>query len=203
MTAKERLDRNFNVLYTILWPIFHVLFPMRVIGWENIPDGPVVICPNHTKWNDPFYIAFAFTKRFPMRAMAKAEIIRWPIVGPVLAWAGVFGVERGSADVKAVKTALKHLKEGSKLLLFPEGTRVHDGEQADAKTGAALFATRSNVPLLPVFIQPGKRLFHRTCIVIGTPYMAEYEGRKPTTEELQTIADDLMVRVHQLGEAVS
>lgn len=203
MTVKERLDRNFHILYTVLWPVFHFLFPMRVIGWDNIPDGPAVICPNHTKWNDPLYVAFAFTNRFPMRAMAKAEIIRWPVVGPILSWAGVFGVERGSADVKAVKTALKHLKEGSKLLLFPEGTRVHDGEAVDAKTGAALFATRSNSPVIPVFIQPGKRLFHRTCIVIGKPYMPVYEGRKPSAEELRSIADDIMVHVHKLEEAAS
>lgn len=203
MTEKERIDRNFYVLYTILWPIFHFLFPMKVIGRENIPQGPVVICPNHTKWNDPFYVAFAFTKRFPMRAMAKAEIIRWPIVGPALAWAGVFGVDRGNTDVKAVKTALKHLKDGSKLLLFPEGTRVQDGEQADAKTGAALFATRTGSPLLPVYIQPGKRLFRRICVVIGEPYMPEYEGRKATSEELQAIADNLMDRIHGLKGEIS
>lgn len=202
MTEKEHIDRNFHILYSILWPILNFFFPLRAVGRENIPDGAAVICPNHTAWNDPFYVVFAFTKRFPMRAMAKAEIIRWPIVGPILAWAGVFGVERGNADVKAVKTAMKHLKDGSKLLIFPEGTRVHEGENADAKAGAALFATRCNVPLLPVYIQPGRRLFHRTCVVIGKPYMPEFEGRKATSEELQAIANNLMVRVHQLEEAV-
>ena len=202
MTDKERVDRNFHVLYTILWPIFQLFFPRKVIGAEHIPQGPVVICPNHTKWNDPFHIAYSFGYHFPMRAIAKAEIMRWPIAGPVLQWAGVFGVERGTADVKAVKTALKCLKEGSKLLLFPEGTRVKDGESADAKTGAALFATRSNVPLLPVYIQNGKGLFKRTTVVIGQPYMPSYEGRKASAEELQRIADDLMERVRALKEAV-
>lgn len=201
MTEKEQLDRNFKIVYTTLWPVFNFLFPLRVIGKENIPEGPVVICPNHTKWNDPFCIAFAFTKRFPMRAIAKAEILKWPIVGPVLGWAGVFGVDRGNADIKAVKTALKYLKDGSKLLVFPEGTRVHEGESADAKAGAALFATRTNTPLLPVYIKPAKKLFSRTSVVIGTPYMPEFEGRKATAEELQKIAVDLMERVRRLGEA--
>lgn len=202
MDAKTRVDRNYHVLYAILWPIFKVLFPVRGVGLENIPEGPVVICPNHTAWNDPFCVVFSFGWKFPMRAMAKMEIIRWPIVGPILAWAGVIGVDRGNADIKAVKNVLKHLKEGSKMLIFPEGTRVREGESSDAKAGAALFATRTNVPLLPVYIQPGKRLFRRTTVVVGEAYMPTYAGRKPTAEELQTIADDLMVRVQALKEAL-
>jgi len=203
VTVKNPLDRNYHFLYAILWPIFKILFPVRAVGHENIPEGAVVICPNHTAWNDPFCVVFSFGWKFPMRAMAKAEIIRWPIVGPILAWAGVIGVDRGSADIKAVKAVLKHLKEGSKLLIFPEGTRVHEGESVDAKAGAALFATRTNTPLLPVYIQPGKRLFRRTTVVIGEAYMPVYAGRKPTSDELQAIADDLMVRVQALKEKVS
>ena len=200
MDAKTKMDRNYHFLYAILWPIFTLLFPVRVRGHENIPEGPVVICPNHTKWNDPFSVVFSFGWKFPMRAMAKIEIIRWPVVGPILAWAGVIGVDRGSADIKAVKSVLKHLKEGSKMLIFPEGTRVHEGESVDAKAGAALFATRTNVPLLPVYIQPGRRMFQRTTVVVGEAYMPSYEGRKPTAEELDAIAADLMQRVRKLGE---
>ena len=78
---------------------------------------------------------------------------------------------------------------------------MHEGESADAKAGAALFATRTNTPLMPVYIKPGKSLFSRTCVVIGKPYMPEFEGRKATAEELQKIAVDLMERVRRLGEA--
>lgn len=202
MDAKTKMDRNYHFLYAILWPIFNLLYPVRVVGHENIPEGPVVICPNHTKWNDPFKVVFSFGWKFPMRAMAKIEIIRWPVVGPILEWAGVIGVDRGAADIKAVKSVMRHLKEGSKMLLFPEGTRVQEGESVDAKTGAALFATRTNVPLLPVYIQPGGNLFRRTTVVVGKAYMPSYEGRKPTSDELQSIADDLMVRVHALKEGI-
>jgi len=202
MENKTRVDRNYHILYAILWPIFRILFPVKAIGKERIPEGPVVICPNHTAWNDPFCVVFSFGWQFPMRAIAKIEILRWPIVGAILGWAGVIGVDRGNADIKAVKSVLKHIKEGSKMLIFPEGTRVHEGEESEAKAGAALFATRTNVPLLPVYIQPGKRLFRRTTVVVGEAYMPTYEGRKPTADELKTIADDLMVRVQALKEAL-
>ncbi len=86
--------------------------------------------------------------------------------------------------MQAVKTALKLLKDGDKLLMFPEGTRVRQGEDVSVKTGAAMFATRTGVPLLPVYIQRKKRLFARNAVVIGQPYYPQYAGRKPTPEEL-------------------
>ena len=198
--TKEQLDRNFRRLYAGLYPFFRILYPWKVIGHENIPEGAVVICPNHTYWNDPFCVAFAFGKNFVMRAMAKMEIMSWPIAGPVLGKCGVFFVDRGNADLKAARQAMKALKEGSKLLMFPEGTRVQEGESVEAKAGAALFATRTGCPLLPVYISTKKKVFRPTTVVIGKPYYPQIAGRKATNEELQTIAADLMERVRALGE---
>lgn len=199
---KRRMDWFFHVLYIIIRPYFWLIHPVRAIGRENIPEGPAVICPNHSTAGDPFYVVFAFGYRWPMRAMAKVEIMRVPFIGWILSKAGVFGVDRGTTDVKAVRTAMKFLKEGDKLLMFPEGTRVRGNEDVEAKVGAALFATRTGVPLLPVYIQRKKRRFRRNTVVIGEPYYPEYEGRKPSEEELQVMARELMGRVKALGEGV-
>ena len=198
--TKEQFDRNFRRLYDFLYPFFRILYPWKVVGEENIPEGSCVICPNHTYWNDPFCVAFAFN-RVVMRAMAKIEVIQWPVVGPILAKCGVFGVDRGNTDMKAARQAMKCLKEGSKLLMFPEGTRVKEGESVDAKAGAALFATRCDVPLLPVYIHNSKKLFARSIVVVGEAYKPEYEGRKASAEELQKIAQELQSRIYALEEA--
>lgn len=195
-----KTESVFKLLYTIIYPFFTFFHPVKAVGRENIPDGPVVICPNHTTAGDPFYIVFAFGRKYPMWAMAKQQILNWPVVGWILSKAGVFGVDRGNADMKAAKTALRCLKEGRKLLMFPEGTRVQEGESVEAKTGAALFATRAGAPLMPVYIQPKKKMFKPTTVVIGKPYYPEIAGRKATTEELHAIAGDLMERVRLLGE---
>ena len=199
----RRMDRWFRFLYAVIWPFFNLMRPLRVHGREHIPEGAAVICPNHTTIGDPFYVVFAFGWRYPMRAMAKIQIMRVPFIGWILSKAGVFGVDRGHADMKAVKTALKFLKDGSKLLMFPEGTRVHQGEDVAAKTGAAMFSTRTGVPLLPVYIQPKKKLFRRNDVVIGEPYYPQFEGRKPTADELDGITRELMDRIHKLGEGLS
>ena len=160
------MDAWFHLLYTVIWPFFNLFRPIKAVGRENIPDGPVVICPNHSSMGDPFFVAFAFGRR-PMRAMAKIEVMRIPFVGWILGKAGVFGVDRDKADMKAVKTALKALKDGNKLLLFPEGTRVKEGESVAIKTGAAMFATRTNTPLMPVYIPTKKKWFRPNRVVIG------------------------------------
>lgn len=198
--SKKTTDKWFHFLYFVIWPFFNLVRPINAIGRENIPDGPVVICPNHSTIGDPFYVCFGFGRKYPMRAIAKMAILKVPFIGWILGKAGVFGVDRGSADVKAVKTSMRYLKEGSKLLIFPEGTRVRDGMELEPKTGAVLFATRTNTPILPVYVPRKKKLFRFNTIVIGKPYYAEFEGRRPTTEELKTITDDLMVRIYKLGE---
>ena len=53
-----------------------------------------------------------------------------------------------------------------------------------------------------MYIQRKKKRFRRNTVVIGEPYYPEYEGRKPTGEELQVMAQDLMDRVQALGEGV-
>lgn len=194
-------DAVFRLLYAVIWPFFNFFHPVRAVGRENIPEGAAVICPNHSTAGDPFYVVFAFGRKYPMWAMAKQQIMNWPLVGWILSKAGVFGVDRGKADMKAAKTALRGLKEGHKLLIFPEGTRVEQGESVEAKAGAALFATRTGTPLLPVYIQPKKRRFRPTTVVIGQPYYPQIAGRKASSEELQAIAGEVMERIRALGES--
>lgn len=195
------MDRFYHVLYAVIWPFFCLFHPVKAVGRENVPEGAVIVCPNHTRASDPFFVVFAFGRRHVMRAMAKVEVMRIPVVGWILNRAGVFGVDRGAADINAVKTALRFLKEGNKLLMFPEGTRVEDGENVEAKTGAAMFSVRTGTPILPVYIPAKKRWFRPTTVIIGQPFLPQVAGRKGTSEEYRAIADDLMERIHALGEA--
>ena len=126
-------------------------------------------------------------------------------MGKLLEWGGVIFVDRGSADVHAIKSAMRILKEGQKLLLFPEGTRIRNGvdkygKPAVAHTGAAMLASRTGVPLIPMYIPEEKPWFRPTTVVIGKPFMPVYEGRKPTANELEVITGQIMGGVAALKE---
>ena len=188
----------YAILYCIIFPFFNLVHPCRAVGREHIPEGGVLVCANHTAASDPFFLVFAFRLKHQVRAMAKAELIRVPVIGWLLSKAGVFGVDRGKADVGAIKQAMKFLKGGEKVLLFPEGTRIKDGGAGEAKTGAAMLAVRCGVPILPVYISEKKKWFGRTPVIIGEPYYPVTAGRRATTEEYNAIADDMMARVRAL-----
>ena len=84
--------------------------------------------------------------------------------------------------------------------MFPEGTRVQPGKEGDAHSGAAMLATRTGVPIVPVYIPRKKKWFRKTTIVFGEPYIPEFEGRRATSEDYKRISTDLMARIGALGE---
>ena len=190
----------YAVIYAVIWPFFNLVHPNRVIGKAHIPEGAALVCGNHTALSDPVLLAFAFGRRRQIRPMAKAELLKIPILGWILRHIGVFGVERGKSDVAAIKQAMTLLRAGEKVLIYPEGTRVRAsrGEHSEPKTGAAMLAVRCGVPILPVFIPEKKRYFRRTPVVIGEPYLPKVETRKGTQEEYEAITQDLMERIRAL-----
>lgn len=193
-------NKMYAVLYPIIWIFMKIFHPWKAVGVENIPEGAALICGNHSTLGDPLYVVCCMGSKRQTHVMAKEEIMRWPVIGFLLKKAGIIGINRGRSDMAAVKECLRVLKNGEKLLMFPEGTRVREGETSEAHTGAAMFATRTNTPLVPVYIEPKKRRFRKTRVVFGQPYHPEYEGRRPSAGDYQRIADDLLVRVNALGE---
>ena len=174
-------------------------YPIDVSGLENVPNEPVLLCANHSSWIDPVLVVAALPRTYDLRIMGKKQLFTVPVLRQFLTSMGVFPVDRGHSDLKAVKTAIGSLKDGWNLLLFPEGTRVRHPGDVPAKGGAAMMAIRSGVKMLPVFIGTTKRLFQNIPIVFGKPYMPVYSGRKGTAEEYQANADEIMRRVYELG----
>lgn len=190
----------YTILWCLIWPFFNLVHPCRAIGRENVPEGAALLCPNHTRLTDPLFVVFAMGLKTKPQVMAKAEFMRMPVVGWLLSKAGVFAVDRGKSDVAAVKRAIKCLKDGDKLLVFPEGTRSKDGEMGEAKTGVAMFATRTGSPIVPIYIPAEKKWFRRTPVVFGEPFTPRVAGRKGTSEEYEAVAGNLMDRIAALKE---
>ena len=196
-------NRFYRFIRATWRPFATFLHPLRVEGLENLPkDQPVLLCANHSSAVDPILLICAMRQDFPLRIMAKKQLLNIPILGHILQNVGAFAVDRGNSDIQAVKTAIQSLKQGWNLLIFPEGTRVKNPGQAEVKGGAAMMAIRSGVDMVPMFIDTKKRLFHRVHIIIGRPYTPVYTGRKGTAEEYQANADEIMRRAYALGGIV-
>ena len=189
----------FPLIFTVAKWICRLLHPVTVQGLENLPRHGALLVANHASNWDPLVLATALPMDYRLRVMGKEELFRNPILAWVIRVGGAFPVNRGGADIQAVKTAIQTIQSGHNLLIFPEGTRVKDPGQAEVKGGAAMMAIRSGVDMVPMFIDTKKRLFHRVRIIIGRPYTPVYTGRKGTAEEYQANTDEVMRRAYALG----
>ncbi len=189
----------YPIIKFIVHLICRLLFFVRVEGKENIPkEGAAILAANHTSfWDAP--IILMTTKR-SMRIMGKAELFEHKLLAPFLRMAGTFPVHRGTTDITAIKTALRALKDGSLFAIFPTGTRIKPGENADAKAGVALIASKSGAPVIPIAIVNGYKLFRPVTIRIGEPlYVKSENGTKPSGDELKIYADAILQKIDALG----
>lgn len=185
----------YYIFLTIVYPLVRLLCPCRVFGRENIPaEGPLVICANHSSLMDPVMIAVYFGYRHQIFFMAKRELFKVPVLGCILRSVGVFPVQREETDIGAIRTAMRHLKDGERIMLFPEGTRVAENEAVAAKTGAVRIASKLKAPILPVWLTSGNKFFRYTRIVVGKPFTQH----PPTDRNFDALADELMESIYLL-----
>jgi 1-acyl-sn-glycerol-3-phosphate acyltransferase len=131
--------------------ILHTIFRLRVDGLENLPrEGGIVLAPMHRSYIDTLAVGAALKKR-RFRAMAKYELFFVPLIGRAIAMGGAFPVRRGVQDMEAYATAMRMLREGRLLLVFPEGTRNRHGK-ARPQLGAALLALDAGAAFVPIAI---------------------------------------------------
>ena len=199
------LGTLFVIAYYVVGLLCSILHPTTVEGLENLPEHGALLCPNHSSNWDPVLLGLRLPVNYRLHAMAKEELFKNPILGWIIRKLGAFPVSRGNNDIQAVKTAIQVLKAGDNLLIFPEGTVVRngvgyiDGLPAHAKSGVAMIGVRTGAKLIPVFMDGEKKLFHRTRIIFGKPYIPVYTGRHGTSEEMQKIADDILAAAYALG----
>jgi len=182
------------IWYLIAYPIARLILPCRFFGRENIPQGPLVVCANHTSLLDPVLVALAFGRKRQLFFMAKAELFNIPVFSTILKSIGVFPINREETDISSIRTAIKHLKDSEQIMMFPEGTRVCDANTVAAKSGAVRIATKMKAPILPIYISKGKKEFRFSTVVIGTPYTLQ----APPDKNYILLADELMEKIQTL-----
>ena len=192
-------------------PIAHAvmrfLFRYEVDGTENVPDGPFLLCSNHISFEDVILIGLGVKRQ--LHFMAKKEIFSVPLLKGLVKKLGAFPVNRGAADVGALRTAIKLLESGESIVIFPQGTRCPGTEPSETKTmtGAAMLAYRTGVPVLPVYLDNKNhrpRIFRRYRVVYGKPIAnADLGIENGTAEEYRRAVDLIFDRICSLPRKYS
>ena len=202
---KSGLYKFFKFILT--YPL-RFLCNMKVRGTENEPtteQGAYLVIANHRTWADPIYLACVLKHGQP-HFMAKKELFKIPLLNLLIRALGAYPVNRGGADVGAVKHTIEMLKAGVCVGMFPQGHRYNkvDPRKTSVKTGAAMIALKAGVPVLPVFVKVKNnrhRIFCKKEVIIGKPITIEEMNYNPEAPgEYQRVADYLFERVCELGD---
>jgi 1-acyl-sn-glycerol-3-phosphate acyltransferase len=127
---------------------------VTVKGSENIEQGtPYVLCVNHQSHMDIPILMAALP--FQFRYAAKKQLFRYPFLGWHLRRSGHVPIDRENprAAVKSLREAGDTIKEGTPVVIFPEGGTSSDGTIKPFKGGGFMLATRSHVAVVPVTIR--------------------------------------------------
>lgn len=171
-----------------------IVYRVKIIGKENIPqDGNLLFCGNHRTYLDPPLIIVTAGRY--MRFMAKDELKKNPLFAFLgFLYDGIF-VKRDEKDIGPLKTALKTLKDGKCVGLFPEGTRngieKNDGK---VKNGAAYLALKTNSKVVPIGIVGPAKPFSKNAIVYGKPLdFSEYATTKKLDKDIEDKVSDMIM----------
>ncbi|MDR1014468.1 MAG: 1-acyl-sn-glycerol-3-phosphate acyltransferase [Coriobacteriales bacterium] len=192
--------------------VFTPLFRYKAYGLEvldALPKGTgFIVVGNHRSYLDPVFVMSVLKPRV-IRFLAKEEFTSaLPALARIVAWVGAFPVKRNTADMSAIKRAVRMLKRGEPVGIFPEGTRIRsEGQVPVYHEGAALVAQLAKAPVIPVRLwntericPPGKRLFRcpKVTLRFGEPLSLDEErfAALPKNERHAAFTQAVMERVY-------
>jgi 1-acyl-sn-glycerol-3-phosphate acyltransferase len=200
---RQEAGWTYELTRSVVVPYSLLAFRARAIEAENVPNGPVILAPNHGSFMDHFFTG-AFLRR-RVRFMAKSQLFGTGVATYIFSHGGVFPVRRGHHDEEAFITAFKLLDRGEAVVMYCEGGRSRTGELAPAaKPGIGRLALQSGAPVVPVAIlgshkvRNWKRLhFPKVIVQFGRPFRFEVV-EEPTREQQQQVADYILERIRVL-----
>ncbi len=127
---------------------------LEVIGMDNIPKNePIVFIANHLSNLDGLLLSKLFEElKMKVFFLAGVKLKNEGITNAVLEFVPHIEIEPNKPDRKAIKKAVAVLKEGSSILIFPEGTRSRSGGMIQGRSGVYLISKLAKVKIIPLGI---------------------------------------------------
>lgn len=186
---------------------FRTLFGLKLVGEENlISEGPVLVASNHQSFLDPPLIGNLYKTEmvFLARKTLFVGFFKWLYTQ----WNAI-PVDQDRPDMGSLKTIIRKLKEGERVLVFPEGERTLDGTIGPAAPGIGLIAAKSGAVIQPVRIRGAREAlprgsskirFVRIIVSIGKPIYLTPEELKASDgkESYDRIAKKIMAAIAAL-----
>lgn len=187
----------------ICTPVLKIFYRYKFVNKNTLPEnGGYIIACNHISSTDPILLGIGQKRRIYF--MAKEELFRNKFVALIVRSLGAFPVNRGSGDGKAIKTGTDLINEGNVMGIFLEGTRSKTGELMRPRSGCALVAYDTQVPVIPACItnlSKKNSIFGKRVIHYGEPISIEELGLLTgDRRELRNASKMIMEKIKELRE---
>jgi 1-acyl-sn-glycerol-3-phosphate acyltransferase len=194
--------------WLVVRPILYLFYQERIYGTENVPiAGHLIVVSNHASDFDPLIVGSCMVR--PVAFMAKEELFEIPVISQAIQSFGAYPVKRGAGDRAAIRSAIESINKGWATGIFLQGTRTIDGRVTEPKLGAAMIASKTQAPFLPVsvwgtdtiFPKGAKfpKLFQPVTVRIGELIPAPESGDRATLEAFTQKCADAINALHALG----
>ncbi|HEX6984442.1 MAG TPA: lysophospholipid acyltransferase family protein [Planctomycetaceae bacterium] len=197
-TPLPRPDRR-NLPWFASQVLLRLLFAVwngyRARGFERIAPGGGLLLINHQSFLDPTLVGLPLSR--PVSYLARDSLFRVPVLGPFLRAVYVMPINREAAGTESIREAIRRMRHGFLVGIFPEGTRTVDGTLGEFKPGFVALVRRAGVPVYPVGIAgafdalpKGARWLRPrpVRVVFGEPFAEE--DLKGPPEDLAALARD-------------
>ncbi|MFA5356580.1 MAG: lysophospholipid acyltransferase family protein [Candidatus Omnitrophota bacterium] len=187
----------YRILRFISKVLFTVFLGFKACGVENIPkEGGFILASNHVSYLDPIAVGIACRRK--LNYMAKEELFSTPFRSWFFRALNCFPVKRDSADLSAIKEAMRRVKAGEGLLLFPEGSRRFEKGPKEPYAGVGFLTAKLDVPVIPAFINgsdkalpAGAKSVRLTGVSVSFGKQIPIERRMPYQDIAKLIMDDI------------
>ena len=178
-----------------------VMFSFRSEGGHHLDfDGGGIVLSTHQSMLDPVLVGLVANKR--LSYLARKTLFKNPLFAFLIQLLDAIEIDRERGGLSGLREMLKRLKQGEKVLMFPEGTRTPDGKIGAIKPGFIPIARRAEVPIIPVAIVGAYECLPRGSKLPTRKPIAVIVGAPLQSDEYQNLSDDelLAAITRRLGE---
>jgi 1-acyl-sn-glycerol-3-phosphate acyltransferase len=192
----------YRIGYTLCNLVGKVAFDFKVYGRENlIEDGAAILASNHQSYLDPPCIGMAC--RNDIYYLARNTLYQRPLIGPLLKRLNTVPVDRDRGDVSSIKTIIRLLRSGHRVIIFPEGTRSLDGQLQPARAGLGMIIAKTLAPVVPVRVfgsfealpRVGGLKLRPVSVVVGKPMRFSEDALKGDRDVYQKLSNQVMEKI--------
>ena len=209
MAKKEKQKLNavskwFRTLRRVEPFLYRPLFPYKKYGHtEMFTDRAYIFVGNHLSVFDVVFPAISTNRA--VHFMAKKSLFEKGLMRKFVLKCECIPVNRDGTDVKAVMQAMKYLKMGENVVIFPEGTRNRTSERfLPFRGGATAISIKTKTPIIPMIQVKKIRMFRRSHVLIGEPMeFTDYYDKRLTEEDINKCDDILRDKLNEMYEQLA